>query len=657
MGPFYFAEVNMSGWFEGIVRKMGFQRWVPDETDRIYDKQPTDLAQKNIEDVKRDELGKWVFDVCDYAEYARDNHYLNNNWTVARNLYNGDGWIKNDDERAEWRSKIISNWCAEHVRSRASYVTSNNMTCYAYAVQSRSVEIADFARDIIQHVFYINSFNNKDYEANVDAGVTGTTYFKISWDPDLSPPYGDVSIKHCEPSRIITDWDVEDMQKGRFAGEVYYMSPNRVKKLWPTKFMKIQDAIMLKEQADEYEPGGQRPNNTMKVVELYAIDTSTEKIVEIHQTMTESGIPEDIEVEVEVPKYENGRRIIVVEGVVVQEISISATLRQNGIRFPIVALRGIVQPHEQYGKSYVLEYEPICREIIKRESHISDILNLYAHPVTRAPKGAFNNPAEEAIIGDDILWEYNARHGIPPPDIMTPPSGLLTGHIQQSSMLKGDYQFLSGMNDISMGNTPGSVQSGRGILALQQRVDIRNTPMLKEHSNAITQVAKAVFAFVQSGYEAERVVRHVNEHGQASHTSINVPGEGEEEARINDPQTGLFDITFDVASSAPNNYVARSEEARNWAQQGLMGPITAIGRSDIPNKTEAIREAIAMSGNPLLVLHAVTSGYLSEDDPLVQMVLGAAQQEAQAQQQQVAQEEGPGPGVTDPSLTASEMMQ
>ena len=637
----------MNDWMNGLIEKCGFQRWIP-SMDGEYDKSPSALALEPIEKVKNDDLGKWVMETCAYAEYARDDHYLNRNWETARNLYNGDGWHNEDKE--EWRARIVSNFCAELIRSKAAYVTANNMTCYAYAVNAGDCSVSNFVRDIIQNIFYINDFNNKDQEITIDSRVCGTTYAKVYWDDELSYPFGDVGIKHCEPTRIITDWDIEDIQKGRFCGEVYYLSEARVKTNWKTKMHLIREGHTTEVQ-NSFDMN--RKGDKYKVVEMFVVDGSTTKVIEIvEQQDPVTGAMMQFEQESIAPKYLNGRRIVVVEGIVVEDTPIGAELKKNHMRFPIIATKGIVQPHEQYGKSEIIEYEPIAREIIKRESHISDILNLYAHPVPVFAKGQFDNPAEQAVIGDDVYWEYNRRGNAPAPSLMTPDTGALSGAFQEAAMLKNDFRHLGGMPDAGRGVAPGSIQSGKGIRALQERSDVMNSPLLKQHGNFVTQIGKVAFAFVQYGYDTERIVRRVGPDGQMEHTEINKIAEDAQ--RVNDPTLGQFDISFDVSAAAPNNYAERSEEARNWAQVGLMDPITAITRSDLPNKEDAIRGAVAMSGNPLLAISAVAGGHLSQDDPVVQMILGRAQQEREMEQAQ--QQSEVAPGGASPSTTQSEQM-
>lgn len=625
---------------------MGFQRWLPCEEDK-YDHAPSEIAQIPIEKVTKAQLGEWIMDTTSYAEYARDNHYLNVNWQIARDLYNGDGWHQSKEA---WRSRLVSNYCAELVRSRAAYITANNMTVYAYAVEKGDLNVAEDVRDIISNVFYINDLRGKDYAASIEAQVCGTCYYKAYWDDELSYPYGDVGIKVCDPMRIVTDWDIEEMQKGRFAGEIFWKTKEDIRRLWPGKMSGIEERYDTRKNV-EYTYDETRQKGKYKVVELFVIDRSTEKVISYEEVQDPvTGEVSVVEIETSEPKYPNGRRVVCVEGVVVEDSPVAARLLSNGVRFPIVPAYGLRQPHEQYAKSIVIEYEPMVREIITREACISDILNLYAHPIPTFAKGQFDNPAQQAVSMPGTYWEYNHKNNVGAPGFTTPPAGIIGAGIQEVSMLTGQLQFLSGMNDVGLGNAPGSVQSGRGIIALQQRVDVRNSPMLMEHGKAITMLAKVVFAFVQSMYDTERVVRRQADRGQMEVKAIQPMASSD---RLFDPNLPVYDIAFDVASAAPTNYVARSEQSQQWAQAGLMDPITAIMRSDIPNKAEAIRGAIAMSGNPLLVIHAVSSGHLSQDDPLVAMVLGQQQQ-----QQNPGQESGGVPmspsGVTSQSITPGE---
>lgn len=619
---------RIKGFISNILEKGGYQNWLNRETEEPITPEFTELSLKNIEDISPDELGQWVIDISKFSKKFREEHLLCKNWESYRNLYNGDYFGEDNSQNF-----VVTNWLKELIRNRAVYTTANQMSMTAYPVESGDNETADFITDIISWVFYNNSFKSLAYDSRIEAEVIGTCYWRVNWNPDLTPPHGDVELSLVQPDRMITDWEAEELQKGRFAGQRHYQTISNIKK----HFGEIANEIEL-----------DNPEDTIfyELIELFVQDSTTEKIKEV--TMQEAnGIMVPVEEEIEQPKYPNGRRIIVCEGHVLLDVPMGALLKRNGVRFPYSVGKGSRQPHEQYGVSTIHEYESIVRDMIKRESNISEILDRFSHPVVMVANGHFKDERTQAKFGRDIIWKYNHKPNVPQPSIITPPPGLLSNNLTGINHIKSDFQLLSGMVDVSIGSASGSLQSGRGILALQQRVDLRNAPMIHEHGETMKTLAKIILSFVQVGYDQERVIRRLSENGKLKFTRIMQEGA---EGKFNDPTIGQFDVAFDVTSGAPTNFVARSEEAVQMAGAGLMDPLTAIERSDWANKNDIVRRMVSMGRiNPMV---AVVDGYLSEDDPIAQMMMGAIT--GGAEQAKGSLKEGQG-GQTEHYLTPTDM--
>jgi len=604
-----------TGFLANVITKCGYQNWLSATVDEDLMINPSELALMPIEKVSKDDVAKWVSETTEYSIKIRDKHYLNENREEFRNLYNGEYW--NEDCMDDYSSRVVTNWLKELVRSRASYATANNMVASAYSVESGDIGTEEFISDILSWVMYNNNFDLLSYDTRLESEILGTTYLRGEWDDEMSPPYGDVKIRLVPPDRMVTDWLAEDLQDGRFAGELHFRTIEQIKMAFPRK-AKDFDGNISDTKGDIVD---HKKKDMLMIIELFVSDSSTTTIIEL--ISSEEGVPDSplIEAKRTVRKYPNGRRIVVCDGILLSDEANTMEFRKNGIRFPFAVSKGSRQPHEQYGVSTVGEYESIVKDIIKREGAISDILEMFSHPITRVAKGQFKNARRQAIYGRNIIWEYNAKSNIPPPEIVTPPPGILSNNLTGLTHLKSDFQTLSGMVDVAIGQSSGSIQSGRGIIALQQRVDIKNGPMLKEHGATMKCLAKIVFSYVQVGYTEERLVRRKGENGTLEFTRIN--GTNELGETINDPTVGMFDIQFDVTTGAPTNYLARAEEAVQMGGAGFIDALTVIERSNWADKPKIVRRQVSMGKiHPLI---AVEEGWVSREDPIIVSMLGQSE--------------------------------
>jgi len=589
--------------------RWGWQNWI----DEIVKEKrgitsnyvKTELARKNIESVSKSDLAQWILDTREYHRKKKEDHYLNTGWEQARNLYNDEWWSNDDDDG--WRSKVTANLLVSLVEQRVSYVTSNPPAVAAHPVEDGDNETAFVISDIILSILHKNEFPVKAQDAKTEAETLGTSYLKAEWDTNLSFPLGDVRIKNLSPSVVTTDTDAEDLQLGKFVFEDHWMTLEDIKRIWGQKANRIRQK---REKGDGYEHNEDFvENDKVLVVEAWIYDQTVQKINTEEDFLSGLGVDtEDLQLDEELElKYKNGRWVVVAEGIVLEDSPVDAELYKNGIRFPYVTIKGNRQPHEQYGKSTILKYEPIVREIVQELASMGDVMKQIANPVPVVAKGQFENPEEELVMGPDTILEYRPVNGASPPHWLQPPPGALNNATQHINTLMSLYQVVANFGKAGAGIAPGSIQSGRGILALIERIDQTNTIHVQDYYSSMRVLAKAIFAFVQSEYGEERIIRRTSKTGETEILKINSDTAG----RVLDPTVGIYDVEFEVGSTLPTSKAAKFEEAMQMGQLGFIDPISLLEYSEIPNIKDIVRRQVGMGNIPKEL--AIQEGYIEQD--------------------------------------------
>ena len=209
---------------------------------------------------------------------------------------------------------------------------------------------------------------------------------------------------------------------------------------------------------------------------------------------------------------------------------------------------------------------------------------------------------EEGSIDAETWEKYSSSPGAllpirPGVERPTPvmPAPLSSAFFQIIQMGKSDMEYLAGIYSSMMGDSAGSSETYRGMLAL----DEYGTRRIKQWMStsiepALRQLGQVVTEFCQATYTANKRFRIIQPNAirEGKTQEINIPvynDMGEAIGKSMDIGSQKFDIRIVSGSTLPVNRWAYLEELKQLMQLGVVDDIAVLAETDIKNKDKIVQ--------------------------------------------------------------------
>tara|TARA_R110002012_G_scaffold123064_1_gene273347 strand:+ start:252 stop:2555 length:2304 start_codon:yes stop_codon:yes gene_type:complete len=209
---------------------------------------------------------------------------------------------------------------------------------------------------------------------------------------------------------------------------------------------------------------------------------------------------------------------------------------------------------------------------------------------------------EEGSIDAETWEKYSSSPGAllpirpgvekPTPVMPAPLSSAFFQIVQQG---KNDMEYLAGIYSSMMGDSSGSSETYRGMLAL----DEYGTRRIKQWMNtsiepALKQMGHVVLQFAQSVYTANKRFRIVQPSAiqEQREVEINIPiynDMGQAIGKSMDISSIKYDVRIISGSTLPVNRWAYLEELKQLMQMGVVDDIAVLAETDLKNKENIIK--------------------------------------------------------------------
>ena len=209
---------------------------------------------------------------------------------------------------------------------------------------------------------------------------------------------------------------------------------------------------------------------------------------------------------------------------------------------------------------------------------------------------------EEGSVDPDVWEKYASSPGAllpirpgverPTPVMPAPLSNAFFQIVQQG---KSDMEYLAGIYSSMMGDSAGSAETYRGMLAL----DEYGTRRIKQWMSnciepALRQLGEVILEFSQATYTANKKFRIIQPSAiQEGRTQeINVPvynDMGQAIGKSMDISALKFDIRVVSGSTMPVNRWAYLEELKQLMQLGVVDDIAVLAETDLKNKEKIVQ--------------------------------------------------------------------
>lgn len=199
-------------------------------------------------------------------------------------------------------------------------------------------------------------------------------------------------------------------------------------------------------------------------------------------------------------KYGEGRYWCVTDGILLQE----ADSLPDGIWPAFVHLKDLDIPGRYWGGCTLeavvglnREYNEVSQQIL--EHHQILLRGKWLVPIgSQIRRGTISQEPGEVIQHTPGLAPQQA-------DIKPLPAAVY----QERDRIKADFQMVTGIHRISMGEAPAGVTSGRAFLVLQEADDTELGPFIQALELAVAETAWILLKMMQRRYEDDRILRTV----------------------------------------------------------------------------------------------------------------------------------------------------
>lgn len=203
------------------------------------------------------------------------------------------------------------------------------------------------------------------------------------------------------------------------------------------------------------------------------------------------------------PTYPNGKFIVNCGSIILESSDMPF---DDGVTFPIVKTDDTVVSGSFWGSSTNDDLIPIQKGYNRTVSQIAENANNHGNVKMLVPRGANLESDAYNNSGDEVL-EYNAGFE---PHQMQPAS--LPGHmINILNFYDKAFEDVSGQHEVTRGEAPAGVKSGRAIIALQEKDDTQMAPTKIKFFRQLERLGVLILKLYGQHQNEDRTYRLIGE--------------------------------------------------------------------------------------------------------------------------------------------------
>ncbi len=432
---------------------------------------------------------------------------------------------------------------------------------------------AEVATKLIRAVSADNGFSALMSEANVWSEVTGSTFYKVTWDTqkgmaltaDGTLREGDVKITVCPPFEIFPEnIAVAELDAQPSLMHVKVMGVGDVFRIWGKRVEGRTLNVFSFENADVL--GGLGYHATVPKMVTEAREDAA-LVIEKYEMPSES--------------HPEGRLIIVAGETLVHDGPLPYINGEDGTRgYPFAKQVCLESLGNFFGGSVVERIIPVQRayNAVKNRKH--EFMNRIAMGVLAV---------EDGSVDTDVLEE----EGLPPGKILVyrqgsaPPVMLNAGQVpaefgREEEKLLNEFVMISGVSEVTTySQVPSNVASGTAISLLLEQDDTRISLTADSLREAVKRIGRHIIRLYKQFADAPRMKRVVGEGGEV------------EVMQFRAGDLGSEDVTFDTENEIEDSLSTRRAMVYDLLGLGLFADENGI----IPARTKTKLLEILGFGN------------------------------------------------------------
>ena len=432
---------------------------------------------------------------------------------------------------------------------------------------------AEVATKLIRAVSADNGFSALMSEANVWSEVTGSAFYKVTWDTqkgmaltaDGTLREGDVKITVCPPFEIFPEnIAVAELDAQPSLMHVKVMGVGDVFRIWGKRVEGRTLNVFSFENADVL--GGLGYHATVPKMVTEAREDAA-LVIEKYEMPSES--------------HPEGRLIIVAGETLVHDGPLPYINGEDGTRgYPFAKQVCLESLGNFFGGSVVERIIPVQRayNAVKNRKH--EFMNRIAMGVLAVEDGSVDTDAlEEEGLPPGKILVY--RQGSAPPVMLN--AGQVPAEFgREEEKLLNEFVMISGVSEVTTySQVPSNVASGTAISLLLEQDDTRISLTADSLREAVKRIGRHIIRLYKQFADAPRMKRVVGEGGEV------------EVMQFRAGDLGSEDVTFDTENEIEDSLSTRRAMVYDLLGLGLFADENGI----IPARTKAKLLEILGFGN------------------------------------------------------------
>lgn len=569
-----------------------------------------DIPDEDQEDVK--------FVMKMFHRYKKHREKYDRNWLHYYKMFRGDQWdgIRMPKHRQKecvnmiWQTIQSNVPLQTDVRPNIQFIPeeptdkpfAETLNKTAEADWERNNWLEDLTEIIYDSYLYGIGYSENGYDQTADYGLGSATFKSI--DPFYVYPDPESRDVNCDDSEgfIIAKPEPTDRVKREYP-ELAHLIKSDIKDVIQSTKTALNDFQLRPSNSDRDMPdvtflmGRDEAVDKTLVITAYLKPKETEEV----EDEAEEG---DVKIIVK-KKYPFGRVIKIASGVVLEKTDHLPF--QHG-KFPFSRLQNYILPREFYGVSEVEQLESPQRVFNKLLNASLEIMSLMGNPVWIVDTSSGVNP-DQLINRTGLVVEKEPGSEVRR-EIGVQLSGTALSLIDR---METWFNNVAGSQDVSRGQTPGSVTAASAIEQLQEAARTRIRQKQRNLDMFLRDFGRQYSEIVLEKYSQPRVFRVTNDEGSNQYFKMRIEdaygqnGEQLKKAVVQQyseapdgtivPDNELknffissrFDVKVNTGSTLPFSIADKEQKSLNLFDRGIIDAEEVLKTIDYPNREAVLQ--------------------------------------------------------------------
>lgn len=453
----------------------------------------SNIEAKEIPEAER-KLASWVMQKFKDAMLAKAPY--TERWLNYMNAW--DNSLYENASGPSYKTKHVSNFIFSTIESMRPILFDHNPQFEAIPVTADGMRYSNDINTILDWEWHRTNIQEKLLANSVCTFTLGTSVMMLPYlynDNPRSNVDGDVAPIPVSPFNLYPDPLATSVEDAEYIIYANYAHVNKLKQKYPEKAGYLHGADVQYSELVNDRDEGAKIDNQVLVLEMWCRDYTT-----IDES-DESG-------EKKRQKYPKGRVVIAAPelGVVLED----KENPYNTGRFPFFLFKDINIPFQFWGEGEV-------KWLLSPQQQANDL---------------YNQIIDNAKSTANMQWIIDKNAGIPKGELTNRPGLIIRKnpgaevrrdsppsmpmYVQQLiDTLKRDIEVVSGVHDVTRGETPSGVQSAAAIVALQEAAQTRVRLKVSLHENTLGLLGTEWLERIKQFWKFNRIVpKKVDESSQ-----------------------------------------------------------------------------------------------------------------------------------------------